>query len=69
MATRFSLISLRKHSELYLCQFAVDDIPCTPFWSTAMQKEALGEAAWMQSLRENAEMLVREHGRSQTVLS
>ena len=34
-----------------------------------MQKEALGEEAWLASLRENAEMLVREHGRSQTVLS
>jgi len=68
MATRYEIIRIQKHNDLFLCQIAVDQIPCVPFWSTAMQRQELGEDAWIRTLCENAEGLVREYGRAQEVL-
>jgi hypothetical protein len=44
----------------YLCQFAVNGVKCVPFWSHRLDREQLGEDAWFESLKENAEQLVRE---------
>ena len=68
MATRYEIIRIKQHTDLYLCQIAVDEIPCTPFWSTAMQRAELGEEAWIQSLCENAEQLIRDYGRAKEIL-
>ena len=49
-------------SRLFLCQIAVDGAPCVPFWSHAAQRAELGEEAWLESLYQNAEHLLREYG-------
>jgi hypothetical protein len=49
-------------SRIYLCQIAVDNVPCVPFFSHSIQRKELGEEAWLKSLCENAEMLVRDYG-------
>lgn len=65
---RFDRIKIAEHthpqdfSRLYLCQIAVDGKPCVPFWSHEAQRRELGEEAWLQSLNENAEHLLAEHG-------
>jgi hypothetical protein len=70
MQTRYEIIYLKEHIHpqdsglVYLVQLAVDGTPCTPFWSHAIHRRQLGEEAWMQSLRENAESLVAEYGRA-----
>lgn len=51
-------------SRIFLVQVAVDGVPCVPFYSHSIQRKELGEEAWIESLFENAEMLVREHGRA-----
>jgi hypothetical protein len=68
MEPRYEIIQIKKHSDLYLCQIAVSGVPCTPFWSTAMQRAELGEEAWIRSLCENAESLVRSSGRASEIL-
>jgi hypothetical protein len=68
MATRYEIIRIKQHSDLYLCQIAVDGTPSVAFWSTAMQRKELGEEAWIRSLCENAEHLVREYGRAREIL-
>ncbi len=68
MATRYEIIRIKQHTDLYLCQIAVDETPCIPFWSTAMQRKELGEEAWIQSLCENAEQLIRDYGRAREIL-
>lgn len=49
-------------SRLYLCQIAVDSVPCVPFYSHAAQRMELGEDAWVQSLFENAEHMLQQFG-------
>lgn len=68
MATRYEIIRIKQHNDLFLCQIAVDQVPCTPFWSTAMQRKELGEEGWIKSLCENAEGLVREYGRAREII-
>jgi hypothetical protein len=70
MSHRFSIVRIKEQthpqdfSRLYLVQIAVDDVPCTPFFSHEIQRRELGEQAWLLSLYDNAEMLVREYGRA-----
>jgi hypothetical protein len=67
---RYEIIKIKEESHpqdfsrIYLCQIAVDSIPCVPFYSHAIQRRELGEEAWLNSLYENAEMLVKEYGRA-----
>ena len=68
MEARYEIIRIQKHQDLFLCQIAVSGNPCTPFWSTAMQRAELGEEAWIRSLCENAEFLVRSSGRANEIL-
>jgi hypothetical protein len=49
-------------STVYLCQFAVDGVPCVPFWSHKAERERLGEDAWYRSLQDNAVGMLAEHG-------
>lgn len=56
-------------SRLFLVQFAVDGVPCVPFWSNVVERKAMGDDAWIASLRERAESLVWQYGRSSTVLT
>jgi len=49
-------------SRLFLVQVAVDSKPCVPFWSHISQRVELGEKAWLESLLENGEHLMREYG-------
>ncbi len=49
-------------SRLFLCQVAIDGIPCVPFYSHAIQRRELGEEQWVESLFENGEQLIREYG-------
>lgn len=51
-------------SRIYLCQIAVDGVPCTPFFSHSIQRHELGEEAWLISLYENAEEMIRQFGRA-----
>lgn len=51
-------------SRIFLCQFAVDGVPCVPFYSHVIDRQRLGEEGWLRSLYENAEQLVRDYGRA-----
>lgn len=68
MENAHEIIRIQQHSDLFLCQVAVNGIPCVPFWSTAMQRHDLGEDRWIQSLFENAEEMVRQYGRAKDIL-
>lgn len=63
---RVEKISITEHvnpwdfSLTYLCQFAVDGRKCVPFWSHKIDLDRLGYDAWLASLMDNAEQLVRE---------
>jgi hypothetical protein len=65
---RFDIIKIKEmthpqdFSRLYLCQLAVNGIPCVPFYSHEIQRRELGEQAWLESLKENAAGLLAEHG-------
>lgn len=65
---RHEIIKIAEHthpqdfSRIFLCQIAVDGVPCVPFWSHAAQRRELGETAWLQSLFDNAEQMVRDYG-------
>jgi hypothetical protein len=65
---RHDIIKIAEHthpqdfSRLYLCQIAVNGVPCVPFWSHAAQRRELGEEAWLRSLFDNAENLVAQYG-------
>jgi len=65
---RHEIICIREHthpqdfSRLFLCQIAVDGKVSVPFWSHAAQRQELGEEAWLQSLFDNAEHLIKEYG-------
>jgi hypothetical protein len=68
MAQRYEIIRIREEihpqdaSRIYLIQIAVDGQCCVPFWDSIVNRKRLGEDAWIQSLYENAEGLIREHG-------
>jgi hypothetical protein len=65
---RHEIIKIAEHvhpqdfSRVYLCQIAVNGIPCVPFWSHEAQRRELGEEAWLQSLYDNAEHMIFEYG-------
>lgn len=56
------------HSRIFLVQIAVDGVPCVPFYSHVIQRRQLGEEGWLRSLCENAEDMIAQFGRANTVL-
>jgi len=65
---RYEIIKIKEQSHpldfsrIFLCQIAVDGVPCVPFYSHAIQRKELGEEGWLQSLYENAEQMIHDHG-------
>jgi hypothetical protein len=74
MQSRHELIHLSEHVNpdypcpVYLVQFAVDGKPSPPFWSTKKARVEMGEDAWMESLKLEAEAALAENGVSSIVL-
>jgi hypothetical protein len=68
MSNRYEIICIKEEthpqdsSRIYLVQIAVNGRLCVPFWDSIVNRRRLGEDAWIQSLCENAEGLIREHG-------
>jgi hypothetical protein len=65
---RYEIIKIKEMSHpqdcsrIFLCQIAVDSVPCTPFYSHSIQRKQLGEEGWLQSLYENAEQMIHDYG-------
>jgi hypothetical protein len=49
-------------STSYLCQFAVDGVPCARFWSHFAERQSLGEDSWYEMLKQKAVEMYQEHG-------
>lgn len=54
-------------STVYYCQFAVDGVPCVPFWSHKAERERLGEDRWYRGLQENAVDMLARFGPAQAL--
>lgn len=65
---RHELIHLSEHTNpdypypVYLVQYAVDGKKCPPFWSTKKARIDMGEDAWFESLKLEAEAAIAENG-------
>lgn len=69
-AVRYELIHLSEHTHpgyqtpVYLVQFAVNGKPAPPTWSTKKMRVELGEDAWFEGLKMEAEAALAENGPS-----
>jgi hypothetical protein len=65
---RHELIHLTEHvhpdyqTPIYLVQFAVDGKVSPPFWSTKKDRVELGEDAWFENLKLEAEAALQQNG-------
>jgi len=70
MSTDYEIIKIKEeshpqdHSRIFLCQIAVRGVPCVPFYSHVIQRDQLGEEAWLKSLCDNAEQMIADYGRA-----
>ena len=70
---RHELIHLSEHvhpdyqTPIYLVQFAVDGQPSPPFWSTKKARVELGEDAWFEGLKMEAEAALLQNGPSRAL--
>jgi hypothetical protein len=72
---RYELIHLSEHTHpdystpIYLVQFAVDGKVSPPFWSTKKARVELGEDAWFEGLKSEAEAALLENGPANRALT
>jgi len=55
-------------SKCWLVQYAVDGVPCVPFYDHDINRRAHGtDESWFRDLERQAELAVRQYGRAEVM--
>lgn len=69
LGQKFELLRLKEivgadTMKWYAVQFAVDGVPCTPFYDCELHRRNMGEEQWMEMLKGQAAAYVDLYGRA-----